>query len=87
MRLSIEITAEQHKKLKAIAALQGKSIKDYVLEKSLPQNKASNQYDLFDEEETLRQLEILFESRNDSGNNRRTPTQNLEDMVYEMIGR
>ncbi len=36
MRLSIEITPEQHQKLKAIAALQGKTIKDYVLERSLP---------------------------------------------------
>ena len=89
MRLSIEITPEQHKKLKAIAALQGKSIKDYVLEKSLPtnNNKASNQYDLFDEEETLRQLETLFESRNDNGHSHRTPTQSLEDMVYDMIRR
>ena len=87
MRLSIEITPEQHKKLKAIAALQGKSIKEYVLEKSLPQNKATNQYDLFDEEETLRQLETLFESRNDGPNNHRTPTQSLEEMVYDMIGR
>jgi len=36
MRLSIEISPEQHQRLKASAALQGKSIKDYVLEKSLP---------------------------------------------------
>lgn len=30
-RLSIDITAEEHQKLKAIAALKGQSIKDYVL--------------------------------------------------------
>jgi len=36
MRLSIEISPEQHQRLKASAALQGRSIKDYVLEKSLP---------------------------------------------------
>jgi len=36
MRLSIEVSAEQHQRLKASAALQGKSIKDYVLEKTLP---------------------------------------------------
>ena len=34
-RLSIDITTEEHKKLKAIAALKGQSIKEYVLEKSL----------------------------------------------------
>jgi hypothetical protein len=36
MRLSIEVSPEQHQRLKASAALQGKSIKDYVLEKTLP---------------------------------------------------
>ncbi|MFQ5443753.1 MAG: DUF1778 domain-containing protein, partial [Nitrospinales bacterium] len=35
-RLSIEITAEQHQRLKAVAALAGKSIKDYVLDRALP---------------------------------------------------
>ena len=36
MRLSIEVSPEQHQRLKASAALQGKSIKDYVLAKTLP---------------------------------------------------
>ena len=34
-RLSIDITPEQHQKLKAIAALKGESIKDYVLNRTL----------------------------------------------------
>jgi uncharacterized protein (DUF1778 family) len=37
MRLSIDITPEQHQHLKAAAALQGQSIKNYVLERALPQ--------------------------------------------------
>ncbi len=36
MRLSIDITPEQHQFLKAAAAIQGKSIKNYVLECALP---------------------------------------------------
>ena len=36
MRLSIEITPEQHQHLKAAAALKGQSIKSYVLERALP---------------------------------------------------
>ena len=42
MRLSIEVSLDQHQhqhqrqRLKASAALQGKSIKDYILEKILP---------------------------------------------------
>ncbi len=34
-RLSIDITAEDHQKLKAIAALKGESIKEYVLKRTL----------------------------------------------------
>lgn len=34
-RLSIDITPEEHQKLKAIAALRGESIKDYVLKRTL----------------------------------------------------
>ena len=36
MRLSIEISPEQHQRLKASAALNGQSIKDYVLARTLP---------------------------------------------------
>lgn len=34
-RLSIDITAEEHQKLKVISAFIGKSIKQYILEKAL----------------------------------------------------
>ncbi len=54
MRLSIEITREQHQKLKASAALQGKSIKDYVLERAMPAN---------DDETALRKLEDFLKPR------------------------
>ncbi|MYB35033.1 MAG: antitoxin [Gammaproteobacteria bacterium] len=37
-RLSIDITHEEHRKLKAIAALKGQSIKNYVLGKTLGNN-------------------------------------------------
>lgn len=32
-RLTIDITAQQHQSIKAMAALQGKSIKDYAIER------------------------------------------------------
>ena len=34
-RISIDVTPEEHQKLKAMAALTGKSIKDYVIERTL----------------------------------------------------
>jgi len=57
MRLSIEVSPEQHQQLKAVAALSGKSIKAYVLERVLP-NKQSGE-----DSEALRQLEVLLEPR------------------------
>nr|WP_312609110.1 hypothetical protein [Agrobacterium pusense] len=35
-RLTIDITDQQHQSLKALAALQGKTIKQYVLERLFP---------------------------------------------------
>ncbi|MCF6264519.1 MAG: DUF1778 domain-containing protein [Xanthomonadales bacterium] len=50
MRISIEVTSDQHQQLKAAAALQGKSIKNYVLERMLPnaeEKKALNELEAF----------------------------------------
>lgn len=87
MRLSIDVTSEQHKKLKAIAAIQGKSIKDYVLEKSLPRQNSNNKYDQLDEEETFRKLEMLFDHQHDNVRIQRNPTKTLERAVYDLIAR
>lgn len=60
MRLSIEVTQEQHQQLKAIAALRGQSIKDFVLEKvfqPLPETITTG------EAEALRQLEVFLQPR------------------------
>ncbi|MEK6746604.1 MAG: antitoxin [Pseudomonadota bacterium] len=35
-RLSIEISEQQHQQIKAMAAISGLSIKDYIIEKTLP---------------------------------------------------
>ena len=51
MRLSIEISPEQHQRLKASAALNGQSIKDYVLSRTLPDS---------DEQAALEELESLM---------------------------
>ncbi|MDR4651864.1 MAG: antitoxin [Nitrosomonas sp.] len=54
-RLSIDLTPEQHQKIKAIAAMQGKSIKEYVLNQILPTSS--------DEEMALHELEALLDER------------------------
>ena len=47
MRLSIDVTAEQHQKIKAVSALSGQSIKEYVLERVLPSDKSMRALDDF----------------------------------------
>ena len=52
-RISIEVTPEQHERLKALAALQGKSVEQFVLESTL-----GTQVD-----EQLAELETLLDQR------------------------
>jgi hypothetical protein len=54
-RLSIELTAEQHHQVKAMAALSGNSIREYVLTRLFPPSS--------DEEAALRELETLLDQR------------------------
>ncbi len=51
-RILIDLTTDEHKKLKAVAAFRGKSIKDYVLERALGAQTA--------DEAALRELESLI---------------------------
>ena len=54
-RISIDVTDDEHKKLKAMAALRGQSIKDYVLERTLGTGDV--------DDAALEELENLLEKR------------------------
>ena len=54
-RISIDVTEDEHKKLKAVAALRGKSIKDYVIERTLGADSS--------DDAALRELEALLDGR------------------------
>jgi hypothetical protein len=56
-RLSIELPEHQHQKIKALAALHGLSLKNFILEKTLSSNTVS------DEEAALRDLMKFLEPR------------------------
>jgi hypothetical protein len=60
MRLSIEIPEHQHQQIKAMAALRGVSLKDYILEKTLPMLSPAADAS---EAEALAQLEALLAPR------------------------
>ena len=55
-RISIDVSGEDHQKLKALAALHGKSIKDYVLERALGSPEQ-------DEIQALSELESFLDDR------------------------
>ena len=74
MRLSIEVTPEQHQRLKAIAAIHGQSIKDYVLDRVLPD----------EDDEALRQLEAFLEPRLKDAVVNKSVQQIFEETHHEM---
>ena len=75
MRLLIEVSPEQHQRLKASAALQGKSIKDYILEKTLP--------DLA-EESALYELESFLKPRVEEASRGEFSDKSVDDIFDEV---
>ncbi|WLQ13595.1 DUF1778 domain-containing protein [Hahella aquimaris] len=76
MRLSIEISPEQHQRLKAAAALKGQSIKDYVLERTLPD---------FEEQESLKRLESFLAPRIDAAKNQEYSSKSVDEIFDEVL--
>ena len=75
-RLSIELTPEQHQKIKAVAALQGKSIKEYVLAQILPASS--------DEDMALNELETLLDERIKSARAGNISKKSVEEIFQEV---
>ncbi|MGI9287516.1 MAG: DUF1778 domain-containing protein [Pseudomonadales bacterium] len=75
MRLSIEISPEQHQRLKASAALQGQSIKDYVLDRTLPDS---------DEQTALQELEGFLKPRIEAANKGDFSSKSVDDIFDEV---
>lgn len=78
-RLSIELTPEQHQQVKALAAISGSSIRNYVLDRLLPSS---------DEEVALQELETLLDQRLKAAEagaiSQRTVQDIFQDVYHEM---
>ena len=74
-RLTIDITDQQHQSIKAMAALQGKSIKDYAIERLFPASS--------DEERALSELKALLEQRMAESARGEVLTQSLTEIAEE----
>ena len=79
-RLSIDITPEEHQKLKAIAALKGESIKDYVLKRTLGDAPA---LDDMSEGEAVAALADFLKPRIDQARRGELSTKSMADIRRE----
>ena len=79
-RLSIDITPEEHQKLKAIAALKGQSIKDFVLKRTLGEAPA---VDDMSEDEALEALSDFLKPRVEQARRGELSTKSFEDIRKE----
>ena len=77
MRLSIELTPEQHQLLKVSATLEGKSLKAYVLERVL--GNASEQ------EQSVAALEAFLKTRLQSGRAGSRASSNVDELVNQVL--
>lgn len=78
-RLTIDLTDQQHQSLKALAALQGKTIKQYALEHLFPGDTNADQ--------AWQELRTLLATRIDEGLAGKVSTQRISDIVDEELAK
>ncbi|AUG51484.1 antitoxin [Thalassospira marina] len=76
-RLTIDITDQQHQSLKAMAALQGKTIKQYALERLFP--------DHADTDKAWHDLKSLLENRINDGLAGKVTAKSIDEIVDEEL--
>ncbi len=76
-RLTIDVTEQQHQTLKAMAALEGKSIKQYAIERLFPS----------DEEQALQQLKALLLDRVAEAERGELDERSIAEIAEEAIRR
>lgn len=76
-RLTIDITDQQHQSLKALAALQGKTIKQYALERLFPGDA--------DADQAWHELKTLLGNRINDGLAGNISTRNVSEILDEEL--
>ena len=77
-RLTIDINDQQHQSLKAIAALQGKTLKQYAIERLFPSPAG--------EDQAWQELKLLLAQRISEGLAGGVSTQSFDNIVEEELG-
>lgn len=76
-RLTIDITDQQHQSLKALAAMNGKTIKQYALEKLFPGDTDANQ--------AWKELKTLLDTRIQEGLAGNVSTKSINEILDEEL--
>lgn len=77
-RLTIDITDQQHQSLKALAALQGKTIKQYAVERLFPASAS--------EDQAWQELKTLLGKRIADGLAGDVSTKSIDAIVEDEMG-
>jgi len=78
-RLTIDITDQQHQRLKALAALEGKTIKQYAIERLFPAH--------LDEDQAWQELKALLDERITAGLAGEVSDTNIGAIIEEELAR
>ncbi len=81
-RLTIEITGQEHQEIKAMAALQGKTLKEFVMEKIFPSQENSDEAEAWGELKTL--LTTRIEAAESGAISQKTMRQIAEDKLKKL---
>ncbi|MDY6937146.1 MAG: antitoxin [Cyanobacteriota bacterium] len=76
-RITVEVTEEQHQQIKAMAAVMGKSIKEFVLERLFPTDT--------EEEQVWQELKDLLAERIAAAERGELSTKTFSQIVEEKL--
>jgi hypothetical protein len=76
-RLTIDVTDKQHQNLKAMAALQGKTIRQYAIERLFPSHS--------DEEKALTELKTLLQQRIAEGDRGEVDARSITEIADAVL--
>ena len=77
-RLTIEVTPEQHQRIKVMAAMQGQTIKDYVIDRVLAEEEK-------EEQAAWEQLKVLLSERLDDARKRGTSPKTVQEITESAL--
>jgi molybdopterin-guanine dinucleotide biosynthesis protein A len=83
-RLTIDLTDEQHKTLKAIAALEGKSMREYSIEKLFP---AKSGTELSNENQAWEEFKLFIGKRVDDALAGEVSNRTIDEIFDEVLSR